>query len=74
MREPSLLRVLACPACVRRSPPPGGAAQGELEVEGDAAPPKVLRCKQCGRRFQIEDGIPDLVLSADTGPSLAGPT
>lgn len=43
---PSLLEILACPAC-----------HGELALDGEE-----LRCRPCRRAFRIEDGIPILLL------------
>ena len=53
-----LLQILRCPACVTSSDePPQGTEKGELDLREDR-----LICRQCGRRFKIEDGIPNMLL------------
>ena len=55
--SPELLEILRCPHCVGGSAePPAGVRKGELRLETD-----ILRCLQCGRRYKVEDGIPDMI-------------
>lgn len=57
------LKILACPWCVTRPDrPPEGVRKGEMELVGDRDNPEALRCKQCGRSYRIQDGIPHLLL------------
>ncbi len=49
-----LLDVIRCPAC-----------HGEFDVREDS-----LTCRECGRTFPVQDGIPVLLLDEATG----GPT
>jgi uncharacterized protein YbaR (Trm112 family) len=67
MIDPELLKVWACPACVTR-PEPGKStlARGELQVEGPPENPVGLRCKQCGRLYRIEEGIPNFLVEEAT--------
>lgn len=56
---------LACPACRGDlTPVPGGSAAGSAVRAGDT-----LRCDACGRRFPVEDGIPDLLLTDELSPA-----
>jgi uncharacterized protein YbaR (Trm112 family) len=50
--DPSLLELLACPAC-----------HGGLRQEGER-----LRCSFCGRRYPIREGIPVLLVEEAEGP------
>jgi uncharacterized protein YbaR (Trm112 family) len=64
------VKLLACPWCVGRSdPPPAGRALGELELQGPPDKPEALRCRQCGRTYRVEDGIPNLLVEDATGPA-----
>lgn len=47
MIDPRLLEILACPNCASRPP---------LRLEG-----RFLVCTECGRGYEIKDGIPDLL-------------
>ena len=59
-----LLQILRCPACVTSSDePPESTEKGELELREDG-----LICRQCGRRFKIEDGIPNMLLDEAEKP------
>ena len=61
--DDTLLEILACPWCVTRpDDPPKGIAKGEFELIGEKDNPEALRCKQCKRRYGIEDGIPNLLV------------
>ena len=63
MIDDDLLKILACPWCVTRpEAPPAGVDKGALEVQGSREQPTGLRCKQCGRTYKIEDGIPNLLV------------
>ena len=63
-----LLRILRCPACVTSSDePPEGTDKGKLELRGDG-----LVCLQCGRRFKVEDGIPNMLLDEAEMPEKTG--
>jgi uncharacterized protein YbaR (Trm112 family) len=53
--DPSLLELLACPA----------PDHGRLVAVEDA---DALRCTECGRVFEVVDGIPKLVLERDAVP------
>jgi uncharacterized protein YbaR (Trm112 family) len=54
--DPSLLEILACPAC-----------HGEInEVEAG------LQCSDCGRLYPIRDGVPVMLVDEATGPSTSG--
>ncbi|MBS1716609.1 MAG: hypothetical protein JSS72_02615 [Armatimonadetes bacterium] len=46
--NPKLLEILACPRCESRPP---------LAQESD----EMLKCTECGYRYRIVDGIPDLL-------------
>lgn len=48
--DPELLNILACPLC--KTP---------LEYRE----PAELVCRRCGRRYEVKDGIPDLVVRGD---------
>jgi uncharacterized protein YbaR (Trm112 family) len=63
MIDAELLQVLACPFCVTR-PEKGKStlARADLELQGDAKNPSGLKCKQCGRVYKIENGIPNLLI------------
>ena len=62
--DASWLTVLACPWCVSRpEAPPAGMVKGELELLGTEQDPKALRCRQCGREYKFEDGVPNLLLA-----------
>ena len=64
MIDAELLKILACPWCVTQ-PVPNAASgvRGELELQGeDAGQARGLKCKQCGRFYKIEDGIPNLLI------------
>jgi uncharacterized protein YbaR (Trm112 family) len=67
--DAELLKILACPACVTR-PEKGKStlASGALELQGPADAPTGLRCKQCGRLYKIEQGIPNLLVDEATVP------
>jgi uncharacterized protein YbaR (Trm112 family) len=63
------LRILACPWCVGRPDPPlPGLAKGALELQGPAGKPEALRCRQCGRVYRIEEGVPNLLIEDATQP------
>ena len=63
MLDPQWLEILACPWCVTRPEvPPPGVAKGALELQGPAEAPSALRCRQCGRVYKIEDGVPNLLV------------
>lgn len=52
------LEILRCPYCVGRTEaPPTGVSKGQLREDGGQ-----LVCLQCGRRYPIEDGIPDMIV------------
>jgi len=52
-----LLEILRCPACVAGKE--GAAPEtGTLRVEAE----NILVCQTCGRRYPVEDGIPDMTL------------
>ncbi|HYG76975.1 MAG TPA: Trm112 family protein [Planctomycetota bacterium] len=71
MIDAELLKVLACPWCVTR-PEPGKShlAKGELELQGPAAAPNGLKCKQCGRVYKIDaDGLPNLLVDEAVLPA-----
>ena len=57
------LKVLACPFCVTR-PDKGKStlARGELEIQGPADAPNGLKCKDCGRLYKIEGGLPNFLV------------
>jgi uncharacterized protein YbaR (Trm112 family) len=58
MIDPTLLELLACPAC-----------KTAVREEGDR-----LVCIQCGRRYPVRDGIPVmLVEEAETGDTSSAP-
>jgi uncharacterized protein YbaR (Trm112 family) len=42
--------------------PPAGIPKGALEVQGELDKPTALRCRQCGRVYKFQDGIPNLLL------------
>jgi uncharacterized protein YbaR (Trm112 family) len=65
--DAELLKILACPACVTR-PEKGKStlASGELELQGSPDAPTGLKCKQCGRIYKIEQGIPNLLVDEAT--------
>ena len=44
-----MVRLLVCPA-----------DHGQLRLEGD-----ILSCTMCGRRYPIEDGVPNMLLNED---------
>lgn len=54
--DPELLKILACPVC--KSP---------LDYHPEALE---LFCAKCGRRYEVEDGIPNLI--AEEGGSSRG--
>jgi len=63
MIDEALLKILACPWCISRpEAPPPKVEKGALELIGSAQAPTALRCKQCGRSYKIEDGIPNLLV------------
>lgn len=43
--DPELLEILACPMC-----------KGDVKLKGDE-----LVCKECGRHYPIENGIPNML-------------
>ena len=54
MRDKTL-EILCCPVC-----------KGDLELlnpkkEGEVIVSGILKCKECGKEYEIKDGIPDLV-------------
>jgi uncharacterized protein YbaR (Trm112 family) len=54
--DPSLLEILACPAC-----------QGAIsEVEAG------LQCGDCGRLYPIRDGVPVMLVDEATRPETSG--
>lgn len=58
MIDPTLLEILACPAC-----------RTDVRLEGER-----LVCVQCGRRYPVRDGIPVmLVEEAEPGKPAKGP-
>jgi len=63
MIDADLLKILACPWCVTR-PETGKShlAKGELELQGSEKEPTGLTCKQCGRLYKIEGGLPNLLI------------
>lgn len=63
MLDDEALKVLACPYCVTR-PMPGRQTllRGELVLQGAKEAPTGLACKDCGRTYAIEDGIPNLLV------------
>jgi uncharacterized protein YbaR (Trm112 family) len=63
MIAPELLKALACPWCVTR-PEKGKTtlAKGELETQGPVNNPTGLRCKECGRLYGIEEGLPNFLI------------
>lgn len=63
MIDSELLKILACPWCITRpEPPPPNVEKGALELTGPADAPNALRCRQCGRLYKIEDGIPNMLV------------
>jgi uncharacterized protein YbaR (Trm112 family) len=63
MLSPDLLKIIACPYCVTR--PESGKtvlAKGELELQGSSDKPSGLKCKQCGRVYVVEDGLPNFLI------------
>jgi uncharacterized protein YbaR (Trm112 family) len=84
--SPELLAILRCPHCVTAPADArdgekaraglathvGAAAQpvmekGRLRRDGDR-----LECMQCGRRYKIEDGIPDMIIEHAELPDRQG--
>jgi len=62
------IELLGCPRCLTHPEKvPADQPRGKLTLtrEQDAA---WLLCEQCGRRYPIEDGIPNLLLDAAVGP------
>ena len=57
MIDPKLLDVLVCPVC-----------KTEVVPQGDA-----LRCRHCGRRYPIRDGIPVMLVESAESPSGSQP-
>lgn len=53
MIDPTLLEILACPAC-----------KTEVKLEGDR-----LVCIQCRRRYPIRDGIPVMLVEEAEPPA-----
>jgi uncharacterized protein YbaR (Trm112 family) len=47
-----LMKVLACPVCVAEQ----GGSKAVLELSGGK-----LVCRNCGRRYAIVDGIPNML-------------
>jgi uncharacterized protein YbaR (Trm112 family) len=63
MFDPGLLEVIACPWCVSRAEsPPAGRLKGELAPIGSRENPVALCCRQCGRKYKVEAGIPNLLI------------
>jgi uncharacterized protein YbaR (Trm112 family) len=61
--EPELLKILACPFCVTRPQQGKGTlATGELEPQGSPDQPDGLKCKDCGRIYKIENGLPNFLI------------
>lgn len=57
--DPVLLEVLACPS----------PDHAPVEIVGDPADPRALRCTYCGSSFPVRDGIPVMLLGEATpGP------
>jgi uncharacterized protein len=54
---PELLAILVCPRC-----------RGSLVVETTS-----LRCDACRLRYQVVDGIPDMMVPRDAEPSASTP-
>ncbi len=50
MIDPDLLDILRCPLC-----------HGELTEDEESSE---LVCRECGRRYPVTDGIPDMVVDA----------
>jgi uncharacterized protein YbaR (Trm112 family) len=50
--NPSVMELLACPACLHR-----------LRLEG-----RNLNCEQCGRTYPVVDGIPVLIFNGKESP------
>ncbi len=48
MIDPDLMEILRCPLC-----------HGELDEDEGASE---LRCVECGHRYPVIDGIPDMVV------------
>ena len=74
MIDAELLKILACPFCVTR--PDKGAprlAKAELEPQGAPDQPTGLKCKQCGRLYKIENGIPNLLIEEAVLPQQSKP-
>jgi uncharacterized protein YbaR (Trm112 family) len=64
------LAFLGCPYCLHRpEAPKNGCRKGELEWIGPDEQPEALRCKQCGRRYPVVDGLPHLLLEKATLPA-----
>jgi len=61
MIDAQLLQFLACPWCVTR-PQGNQLAKGELELQGPVDQPSGLKCKDCGRLYEIRNGIPNLIV------------
>ena len=58
MISSELLKILACPVCVKdEAPPPENRRPGELEPVADG-----LKCRQCGRVYPVVDGIPVMLV------------
>ena len=69
MLTPELLKILACPYCVTRPEKDKTVlAKGELELQGSAEKPSGLKCKQCGRIYGIEDGLPNFLIEEAKTP------
>ncbi|MBI3828252.1 MAG: Trm112 family protein [Planctomycetes bacterium] len=63
MIDAELLKIMACPWCITRpEAPPPNIEKGALELVGPAEQPNALRCRQCGRLYKIEDGIPNMLV------------
>jgi uncharacterized protein YbaR (Trm112 family) len=52
-----LMEILRCPACVagKEGVTP---EEGKLNPEGET----MLVCRSCGRKFPVDDGVPDMTL------------
>ena len=63
MIDAEWLKILACPFCVTR-PEQGKTVlcKGELELQGAAENPNGLKCKECGRVYRIENGLPNFLI------------
>ncbi|MCX7806349.1 MAG: hypothetical protein N3A38_14360, partial [Planctomycetota bacterium] len=66
--SPELMEILRCPRCVAPEvKAPAGGGKGRLRREGGR-----LVCLQCGRRYAIKDGIPDMIIEHAEPPAGMG--